>query len=277
MSTIKTTILLVFLCLPALAQAQKSTTIPFEISPYGLIFTEVTINGKTVRAMIDFGQPHLLMVSTSLIHEQQIETRDSKKRGYDINGNEMAFREGEVNELRVQELSIKTVTFSSVPNEMESVSQQIGTRFDAALGWGFFSKYFFTLDYSAEKITLHSKAQTPEGSFEVPYDKNGSYMMLNTKLGKQAAKLIIDTGAPVSTLHSGFTKEVATIKNQYGQPTQKLKTAIGPKKLEVEYELRDLSVLKPLKVVGIIGGDLLKQYTISINPQAQTMHWKRVG
>jgi len=276
MSKIKTTLFLL-VCLPLLSAGQEKTSIPFEISDYGLIFTDVVINGEKVKAMIDFGQPHLLMISSSLVEKQGITTTKSDKVGYDINGNEMVFLEGTTNELRIQDLSIKSVAFSTSPNEMESVSEQIGTRFDAALGWGFFSKYFFTMDYSGEEITLFTAPQQLEGSFEVPYAKNGSYMMLNTQLGKKPAKLIIDTGAPASTLHDDFSKEVVPIKNKYGQPAQTLKTTIGPKTVDIEFELRDLSVLEPLKVVGIIGGDLLQHYIISIDPNKQTMYWKPIG
>ena len=89
--------------------------------------------------------------------------------------------------------------------------------------------------------------------------------------------MIIDTGAPVSTLHDQFITDKEPEKNAWGQPSHQLKTKIGKEKLDIEYELRDLSVLKPLKVVGIIGGDLLKEYIISINPNEQTMYWKRIG
>ena len=268
---------MLLLAAPLMLQGQKQTTIPFEVSDYGLIFTDVIVNGEKVKAMIDFGQPHLLMLSSSLVAKHQIETVKSDKGGYDIDGNKMAFYEGKVNELLIQGLSIKSVGFSSSPNEMESVSEQIGTRFDAAIGWGFFSQYFFTLNYSGREITLHSEAQKLEDSFQVDYDKNGSYMMLNTQLGKKEAKMIIDTGAPVSTLHDQFITDKEPEKNAWGQPSHQLKTKIGKEKLDIEYELRDLSVLKPLKVVGIIGGDLLKEYIISINPNEQTMYWKRIG
>ncbi len=277
MSTVKTTIICGLLTLSTLLTAQEETTIPFKISDYGLIFTEVSINGEMVNAMIDFGQPHLLMLSSSLIKKQGIKAEKSDKVGYNIDGEELPFYEGTANQLQVQGLSLSSVDFTSSPNEMESVSAQIGTRFDAALGWGFFSQYFFTLNYSKTEITLTEKAAPIAGSFTVPYDKAGSYMMLKVGLDEQEGQLIIDTGAPVSTLHDGFIKGKTPVDNAWGQPSLLLNTQIGTEKLELAFELRDLSVLESLKVVGILGGDLLQQYVISIDPDKQTMYWKPLG
>ena len=274
MSIFKTTWLLLLVSVSARAQ---QTTIPIEISDYGLLFTEINVNGKNLKAMVDFGDPHTLMLSGSAVKDLSIDTEKSDRIGYDINGNELEFFNGAVNELSVHGLKMKNVGFASSPGEMEGVSQQIGTRFDAALGWGFFGSQPFVLDYAKRQIVLLDPNAKPDAAgIEMPYDRSGSYMLVDADFGTKEGKLLVDTGAPVSSLHEGYLSDVATGTNSYGQPSQKVKTLLAQMPFTIEYELRDLSVLEPLKAVGILGGDLLQQYRISIYPNTARMYWKKV-
>lgn len=266
--------LLILLITTTTIQAQEKNIIPIEISEYGLLFTEVVVNGEKVKAMIDFGDPHVIMLSGSLVKKQKLKTTTSDRVGYNMNGEELKFFEGSAEQVEVNGLKLSDVDFTSSPGEMEGVSEQIGTRFDAALGWGFFSRYTFTLDYSKAQILLEKGAQVRSGEgFVMDYDKSGNYMTLKADFGEKQGNLIIDTGSPVTYLHSKFLDQPATGKNEYGQDYQQIETLFGETRLTLNYEMRDLSILANINAVGIIGGDILKKYQITVDPAKQTMYW----
>ena len=267
---------LVLLLVSVNTRAQQ-TIIPIEISDYGLLFTEISVNGKQVKAMIDFGDPHKLMLSGTLVESLNIATTKSDKVGYNINGEELAFFNGTAEALHVHGKRLHQVDFASSPGEMEGVSEQIGTRFDAALGWGFFGSQPFVLDYSQKQITLLDPESEPKAAgLEVRFDRTGSYMLIDADFGSKKGKLLVDTGAPGSSIHQDYLDVPATGTNEYGQPYQQVKTMLDNQSFNIDFEQRDLSVLEPLKAVGILGGDVLRQYRITLYPDSEKMYWQPV-
>jgi len=234
----------------------------FEKSPYGLIFTTIEINGTSITAMIDFGDPNILQLSSTFVAENNIEVAESEGTAMmDLKGNKFTVNTGLIEAVVIGNNVEKNIAFSSSPNEMEAVSKQIGTEFHGVVGWGYFKKYHTTLEYSKSKFTL--KREAPEIANPVAVvaiNENQSYLVIPIQIEDKSVNALIDTGSPVSILDNTleFSGEVASFKIGSGLIAEKLLQ-------------EDLSVLKDLNVQVILGGTFLANYTLYINPIANTI------
>lgn len=59
------------------ASAQE---VVFERSPYGLLFTEISVGGQPLTAMIDFGDAYTLQLATSFVESHDLDAAPSGKR-----------------------------------------------------------------------------------------------------------------------------------------------------------------------------------------------------
>lgn len=50
--------------------ALAGEVLEFENTPYGLLFADIEVAGEPVRAMIDFGDPHVLSLSGTFVDAQ---------------------------------------------------------------------------------------------------------------------------------------------------------------------------------------------------------------
>jgi len=75
--------------------------ITFIKTDYGLIFTTITVNGKDVKAMIDFGDQHKLQLSSTIINELNIITEKAGYQVSDVYGNTWDVKKGTAQKLIV--------------------------------------------------------------------------------------------------------------------------------------------------------------------------------
>jgi len=130
------------------------TKISVEKSPYGMLFTQIELNGHEVKAIIDFGDPSRFQISDSLVSLLNIPVRSTNKMAMDILGNQYPVNDGIIDSIKIGEMIVKNDSFSSSPKEMKIISQQINTHFDAVVGWGFFSDYYVKMDYHNNTIGI---------------------------------------------------------------------------------------------------------------------------
>lgn len=258
-------VLLLLSCL-LLNESSKSNTIHFEKSPYGLLFTDVEINGQKVKAMIDFGDPNYLQLSSSLVSRQEIQVKKTKAVAMDVFGNSFDINKGIVKTVKIGNNTESNVEFSSSPNEMESVASQINTEFHAVIGWGYFKTYFTEINYANNTFTLTKEEPIGEEYlFHTPFDKNSNYLNIPVHFNQSKANLILDTGSPVSVIDSSYYQE---------KKLQSTDVSLGGKEVDLDFYIQNLSVLKSLNANGILGGDFLGKYTILIDPFEKTLYFK---
>ena len=140
--------ILVFISLFSCKDPQKRTgthplltppnVINFQKSNYGLLFTTISVNGTKVKAMIDFGDPNVLQLSSSFVASKNIIVKKTKSVAKDLFGNTFEIHEGVAKEVIIGNWEHTNIEFSSSPNEMEAVSKQINTTFNAVVGLGIF-------------------------------------------------------------------------------------------------------------------------------------------
>lgn len=257
------TLMLTFSCTPTKQITQNSlpeiyNTVSFEVSPYGLIFTDVKLLDQTLKAMIDFGDPNILQFSSTFVKENKLPVEKIEGKMYDIKGNAFDINAGVIDEVQIGLKKEKEVKFSSSPNEMEAVAQQIGTEFHAVVGWGYFKKYHILLDYSKRQFLLNEKDPIiTQPKATVSLSNNSSYLIFPIEVQGKKVNALLDTGSPVcvmdKTLHAKFDGKITSL-------------TIGEAELPVEFHQEDLSMLSDMNVQAIIGGTFMSNYKIHIDP-----------
>jgi hypothetical protein len=245
-------------------QNEPVNEIPIEISDYGLIFTDIRVNGQTVKAMVDFGDMHHLQLSSSLIKSMELPIEKTNALVYDVNGNKRELFEGWVKEVEIGNWLDNNIRFTSQEGEMEEVSQQIGTEFNAVVGWGYFQQYFTEIDYKNRVFRLYKNSiDFWKGWTNVPFSKATGQLLMPVSFQGKEVKMMLDTGSPVTVLD--LTKEnipeeapfIFQIKDQH---------------FRVQAYAQDLSVLADLGILGILGGDFLSMVRMVIDPETQNIY-----
>ncbi|NAS31558.1 hypothetical protein GTQ40_11290 [Flavobacteriaceae bacterium R38] len=243
--------------------------IEIEKSDYGLIFTNITVNGQKIKAMIDFGDPNVIQLSSTLVKDQNISVIKTKAIAKDIYGNSFEINRGTAKEIIIGQWKENNIEFSSSPGEMEGVAKQINSDFKAVIGWGYFSKYYTVINYGTNKFELFEQKSSIQNEFlKTPYKKNSNYLSVPVTIQNQNVNLIIDTGSPVSVIDSTFYKDL---------DTDNFNMKIGTKNVTLKMVSQDLSVLKQLNAVGIIGGDFIGKYKIHIDPFEHELTFENIS
>jgi len=246
----------------------ESNTISFEKTRYGLIFTTLQVKDKKVKAMIDFGDQHQLQLSFSLVEQLNIETQKAGYQVSDVNGNVWDVYKGVISEFVVGSWHEKDVEFTSQEGEMEAVSEQIGTEFNAVLGWGYFKQFYTEIDYANSSMILHQNTDfLSSDGLQIPFSKNANQLIISVKVKGEEHKLMIDTGSPVTVVDTEFSKKL---------DNDLLKFKLDQQTVELQTYTQDLSVLADLEVVGILGGDFLQLWQIVIDPVKSVLHFYKV-
>ena len=271
----KSTIILMVTCfvttVSSFAQVEtnrtKSNVIHFEKTDYGLVFTTINVNNQEVRAMVDFGDMHILQLSSTLTAELRIDTEKAGYRVSDVFGNTWDVMQGIVNQLTVGSWTESDVKFTSQEGEMEAVSAQIGTQFNAVLGWGYFKRYFTEIDYSNSTFTLSDNESFLDNIvFTVPFQKDANQLIIKAKVKGQEMNFMIDTGSPVTVVDPRVLGKFESDEFGFELQTEDFKLNA--------YE-QDLSVLADLEIACILGGDFLAGWKVVIDPEKSLLYFKK--
>lgn len=242
-------------------------TISFEKSDYGLIFTNISVNGTAVKAMVDFGDPNVLQLSSSFVIKKDLEVITSAAIAKDLFGNTFAINKGIAKKVTIGNWESTNIRFTSSPNEMESVSKQIHTKFDAVIGWGYFSKYYTQIDYKSNKFILADKKVFEDNiMFKSSFNTKSNYLNLPVLINNKKANLIVDTGSPISLIDSSYINQ---------RKFKDIVVKLGDKDIPLNLQIQNLEMLNQINANGIIGGDFLEKYKVNIDPFKNELSFKK--
>ncbi|NQX81552.1 MAG: hypothetical protein HRT66_06120 [Flavobacteriaceae bacterium] len=251
----------------SISSKKQINQIDIEKSEYGLIFTNIQVNGKGIKAMIDFGDPHILQLSSGFVKKEKIQVSKTNSVAKDMYGNTFEINEGIANEVIIGSSKESNIKFSSSPNEMESVSEQINTKFEAVVGWGYFSKYYTEINYKSNKFNLYKdKPIGVNTAFSTSYDKKSNYISIPILIKGKKENLIIDTGSSLSMIDSTY---------YHNNKIDDFNFSIGDKEMLIDVHVQNLPILKQLNSIGIIGGDFLQKYKILIDPFVKKIYFEK--
>jgi len=231
--------------------------IDFEISDYNLLFTTVEINDKKYTALIDFGDFAEFQVSTKLIAELGLKTEKSDLIMYDVNGNEYLLEKGILDEIKVDGIVNKNITFFSANNEIETVSKEVGTEFQLVIGFGYFKLKNFEMDFVKNQINF-LKTNPGVTDFSVSVNNDFGYLIGSFQsTSNHRINLLFDTGTPISIIDLNQLnldlKDSLVYFQDVTFPSKRLDLKSKDQTIRLNMENNDIAALQPLGVVGIYG------------------------
>jgi predicted aspartyl protease len=241
----------------AAANRPSASELPLTLSPYGLIFVPITVGGADVLAMIDTGAFTRVQISRSLATRLKLATAasDESAQGYAYGRTAVERAKTSVAIGQVVEDAEVTVAGTT----LDAVAKQVGTPFEALLGWGFLRERPCRIDYPRRRFAFG--AAPVAGTAELAYrEVNRAPIVDIVAAGKRIA-MLFDTGAPTCTLESktfGIAPNTfRDVEYTFAGTTATLRT-LG----------RDLSVNAALGIEGVIGTNALERYVVGIDPGA---------
>jgi hypothetical protein len=264
--------------LAAVTTCVQAGVLLFERTPYGLLFAEITVAGQPLKAMIDFGDPFALQLASSFVEAQGLAPKASGKRFRYADGTEFELLEGIVGDVVIGGVALAEVTYGSAPGEIDGVAAQVGTPFQAAVGWGFFGERRFLLAYAAGKVRLDLEACPDAPDAVVERDDLNPYLIAAGRIDGRAVRWLIDTGSPVNVLDRSVFDDVragatpAPIDHVAGRlEGHALPLKIGAWRDTQVFTTEDLGALAPLGAHGILGAPFLESVMLCHEPGEGTL------
>jgi hypothetical protein len=268
-----------------IAAAAPADVLEFEKTPYGLLFADIEVAGKPVRAMIDFGDPAVLSLATSFIDEHGLEAEPTGETMMYADGTTFQRLQGRVGSAIIGGQRLESVRFSSASGEIEAVAAQVGTPFEAVVGWGFFGTRPFVLDYAEGRFEFGLEA-CPAGADAIRTRNPGnsypghSYLIVDGMLGKRPTRLLLDTGHPINVVDrkllddDRLAGEAVTIEHVAGRVDgRELTLTFDDWQRPLAFQPSDMKALEPLGVDAILGQPFLESLTFCHEAGSGQLHF----
>lgn len=238
-----------------------------QISPYNLIFTKIRINGQEVLALVDSGSFRTVELSSTLSQDLKLSLTETTKVARRYEGKDFHLKSGRIDSLAIGDYEKRNVEIDVIEGDIENISKQVNTNFEAILGWGFLSQYYTLLDY--ENLSM----QFSESPITLGNEKLSlNYLVVNNVpvvkgfIENQPVNLLFDTGAPMCNIDLSITSAPK------GEKVSK-DVVIEKNKFPLEWRVKDLSAIKKsLDSVAVIGNNFLKSYAVYFDTKNKVIH-----
>ena len=241
--------------------ALGANQVSLEISDYPLLFAPVRINGTPVQALIDTGSSSSVRLSARLAQALGLVlVTDARSVVQALDGRRLAVQRTAVDTLAVGDWVESNFEVEVAGNRIESISAQVGTSFDAILGWGFLSRRNFMVDYRRRVLRFGESPQQPAPkSVPISYTVVNRLPVIAGLWDQRPLKLLLDTGAPMCNIDTLFA----------GVPTGEIISKdliLGSMNLPIQWRVKDLAVTRQaLGSAGTLGNNLLRQYAVFVD------------
>lgn len=237
------------------------------ISPYNLVFTKVKINGKEILALIDSGSFRTVELSSTFAQELKVSLTETTRVARRYEGKDFYLKSGRIDSLIVGDYEKRNVEIDVVEGDIENISRQVGTNFEAILGWGFLSQFYTLVDY--KNLSLQFS--------ETPLDRGTEKMSINYTVvnnapvvkgtaDNQAISLLFDTGAPMCNI------DISLAGAPQGEKVSK-EVLLDKNALPLEWRVKDLTAIKKsLGCAGVIGNNFLRSYAVYFDTKNKVIH-----
>lgn len=255
-------LLLLFSKAPWISGQSRSYVAPLIHSPYNLLFVKVLVNGHEALALVDTGSFQILQLSSSLATRLQMDMAPSDTSQTRHAGNASKVRVAKLNELRIEQYVTRDLRVGVVEGDIERISQVVGTKFDAIIGWGFLSQFAFTINYQDKVLHFGMEAPTPDrpADWTFRFEEVRKVPVVPGSIAGNNVSFLFDTGAPQTSIDREL------ISDPVGNLLRK-RLIIGGYSEEVEFRVKDLSRIRDtLGCAAVLGNNLFVERVLSVNP-----------
>lgn len=238
-----------------------------QLSPYNLIFTKVKINGKEISALIDSGSFRTVELSSAIAQELKVSLTETTKVARRYEGKDFYLKSGQIDSLIVGDYEKRNVGIDVVEGDIENISKQVNTNFDAILGWGFLSQFYTLIDYKNLSLQFsESPFMTGKEKLSINYTVVNNAPIVKGIVDNQAINLLFDTGAPMCNIDASLAGAPK------GEKVSK-DVLIDKNTLPLEWRVKDLSAIrKSLNCAGVIGNNFLRNYAVYFDTKNKVIH-----
>ena len=227
-----------------------------QLSSFNLLFAKVTINDRPMLALVDFGSPHSIEISSSM----------ALRLGVAQNGKIRTFGMGD--------FEAKNVTVQVTRDHIEKIAARVNTSFDVIVGWGFFSKFDVLLDYKNSFLQFSNTPFECNGcKYRFGYAvQKGVPVIEGVHIDTMKTNFLLDTGAPMSNI------DVSIARFELPGATVSKVIKINHLSFEPIFRVMDLDIIKQSAgCKGILGNNFLADYTVCFNRAQKTISLKENG
>jgi hypothetical protein len=238
---------------------------PFILSNAGLIFVEASVNGTTVQALVDTGSFKSVQLSASLADRLHLATSESDTSAVRYEGGAQRTLTTRVDAFAVGPLRATALDAVVVPGDVERIASQVGTPFDAILGWAFTSRQPMTIDFAADQIHWDAPAPAGAPAFLWPYEVKNGVPLVHGAVREQPVLWLLDTGAPICNV------DPAVLDGQVGDRVE-VAAALAGQPVVVPARIKSLGPLRSSTGAGgVIGTNFLRTFVVRIDPASRTV------
>ena len=241
---------------------------PLDLSDYNLLFTRVKINGQEARALIDSGSFRAVQLSSTLAQSLKLALTKTGKASRRYEGKEIYPTSGRIESLAIGDYERRDVEVDVIEGDVENIAAQVGTKFDVILGWGFISQFHILLDYKRLSMRFGERPlAVGAGATSLKYSVvNGAPIVRGLiSPSNEEVGLLFDTGAPMCNLDLDLASAPKGAKVSR-------EVTLAERRFTLEFRAKDLTAIrKPLGCVGVIGNNLLRQYSVYFDPDAKVI------
>ncbi|GIL38801.1 hypothetical protein [Roseiterribacter gracilis] len=217
-------------------------TIKLEISAFGLPFADARVGDRAVKAMIDTAGTVPLQVSSRLAASLKLANGASPR--FTLGGRSSA----------------EHVTI--VDGEIEKVGEQVGTEFDAIVGWPYLARTAFAMDYASSSLLLDDTVD-PASTWNMSLVATAPLPVVDMLVEGQPLRALVDTGAPTSLLDPRRADA-----SPVGVMLQKLATLSG-RETRLRFRIQDLGLIRTkLGCEAVLGHSFLAAYRVRFDRPA---------
>lgn len=249
------------------AQVYRAT---LELSAYNLLFAPIKINGQETLALIDSGHYRAVQLSSTLAQSLKLALTKTDETPRHHEGKDLSLESGRIERLAIGDYEQRDVEVGVIEGDVEKIAAQVGTKFDAILGWGFISQFHMLLDY--KKLSMQfSKQPLAVGADALgfKYSVVNNAPVVRGSIGQENAEevsFLFDTGAPMCNLDLDIANAPRGAKISRD-------LTLASRRFTLEFRVKALAVIKKsLGCVGVIGNNLFRQYAVYFDPGANVIH-----
>jgi predicted aspartyl protease len=247
----------------ALAQDKAPESAALQLSPYGLLFTKVSLNGREMLAMVDTGFSAPVALSSKMAAELKLALEDVPGAVMrDINGRSKNIQKARVATFQLGGLERKNLTVHVIGTQIEDTAKQVGTDYDVILGWGFFANRKTSIDYSNLKMLFNPPASDEKPWLVLNYDSSTGVPTVRGSIDGREIALLFDTGNPAVAIDTGLA-----------EATAKFPLKLGETAVELNWYARDLSVIKAGNhCEGVLGTNFFAKHRLLIDSSEKKIY-----
>lgn len=236
--------------------------VPLEISDYRLPFINVLVAGRECRAIVDTGSFREVEVSSTLARELNLTLETTTTRARRYGDKEFFLQKGRIDALRIGDWEQKDVAIDVAEGDIEAIAQQVGTKFDVVLGWGFWAKFQLQIDFPTRKLRWGDGEFAVKPELIFPFAVVNRVPLVHGKLSGRELTLLFDTGAPMCNLDPEFADGDAVGSKK------KITLWLGGRDFQPEFRVKKLGAAgRPAPWAAVVGNNLLLDYVVTLDPK----------